>query len=215
MARTQAPDYEERREAIVQRAAELFAKTGFLGASVADLAEACDTSKSLIYHYYTSKEDILFAVMQSHLDQLTEDVSNVMALPGGASERLQTLVHRFMDHYVGAANRQKVLLNELDNLPELRQQEIVAKQRIIIDAVRDLLIEIKPELEADKPRARVQTMLLFGMINWTHTWFDPRGPVTADMVADMALDLILSGAKRRQSAGSARSRHVEDRFGRR
>ena len=60
MARTQAPDYEERRIAIIDKAAELFARRGFMGASVADLAAACQTSKSLIYHYFPSKEDILF-----------------------------------------------------------------------------------------------------------------------------------------------------------
>src|SRR5262249_11214860 len=54
MARKQAPDYEQRREAIVDAAAALFARRGFLGASVADLAEACGASKSLIYHYYPS-----------------------------------------------------------------------------------------------------------------------------------------------------------------
>ena len=50
MARTQAPDYEERRIAIVDKAAELFARRGFTGASLSDLAAACQTSKSLIYH---------------------------------------------------------------------------------------------------------------------------------------------------------------------
>ena len=70
MARTQAADYEERRTAIVEQAARLFAERGFLGASIADLAEACDSSKSLIYHYYASKEDILYDVMHSHVRAL-------------------------------------------------------------------------------------------------------------------------------------------------
>ncbi len=195
MARTQAADYEERRQAIVEQAARLFAKTGFLGASVADLAAACATSKSLIYHYYPSKEDILYAVMISHLDQLSEDVVAVMGMAATPAEQLQALVHRFMRHYVGAADRQKVLLNELDNLPPERRAEVVAKQRVIVDAVQDLLVALKPEFKTDRARARVQTMLLFGMINWTHTWFDPKGPVPADEVADMALALIAPGGQ--------------------
>ena len=73
MARTQAADYEERREAIVERAADLFASRGFLGASVSDIAKACKTSKSLLYHYYPSKEDVLYAVMLSHVDRLVDE----------------------------------------------------------------------------------------------------------------------------------------------
>jgi len=72
MARTQSADYAIRREAIVDRAAELFAERGFLGASIADLADALKTSKSLIYHYYDSKEDILFDVMHSHVKALLD-----------------------------------------------------------------------------------------------------------------------------------------------
>ena len=195
MARTQAADYEERREAIVEHAARLFAKTGFLGASVADLAAACETSKSLIYHYYPSKEDILYAVMISHLDQLSQDVAEVVAMGEGPEVRLKALVHRFMGHYVGAADRQKVLLNELDNLPAERRTEVVTKQRAIVKAVRDLMVGIEPELANDSARASVKTMLLFGMINWTHTWFDATGPISADEVADMALQYITGDAR--------------------
>ena len=192
MARTQAADYEQRREAIVDRAAQLFASMGFKGASVADLAEACEISKSLLYHYYPSKEDILYAVMASHIDQLVADVQEVMEEVTDAPARLSTLLHAFMAHYVDAADRQKVLLNELDNLPEANHAVIVRKQRTVVTAVQSLLVEIHPELRADPARARAQTMLLFGMINWTKTWFDPSGPLSADDIADMVLKHALA-----------------------
>jgi AcrR family transcriptional regulator len=190
MARTQAADYEQRREAIVEKAAELFARMGFRGASVADLAIACDTSKSLIYHYYPSKEDVLYAVMASHIDQLVEDVAEVMAQKAEPAAMLHALIHSFVRHYMGAADRQKVLLNELDNLPADKKAIIVHKQRTVIDAVQGLLSAVHPTLKDYPAHARVQTMLLFGMINWTKEWFDPKGPISADEVADMALHLI-------------------------
>ena len=186
MARTQSADYDQRREAIVERAAHLFAIAGFRGTSVSDLAKACDTSKSLLYHYYPSKEDVLYAVMSSHIDQLVQDVEEVMTRDEQPATLLNALLHAFMAHYVGATDRQKVLLNELDSLPPDRRRSIVAKQRLVIDAVQSLLTQLDPRL-ADPAQARVQTMLLFGMINWTHTWFDPKGPVSADEIADLAL----------------------------
>lgn len=189
MARTQAADYDQKRDLIVEKAAELFARFGFRGASVSDLAQACDTSKSLIYHYYSSKEDVLYAVMASHIDQLVEDAAAALAGGGSAREKLGRLIHAFMRHYVGAANRQKILLNDLDNLPDDKRKIIVEKQRVIIADVQSLLEAIDPALARDKTRARARTMLLFGTINWTHTWFDPAGPLSADEIADMALEL--------------------------
>ena len=198
MARTQAADYEQRREAIVEVAARVFAKTGFAGASVSDLAAACETSKSLIYHYYPSKEDVLYAVMASHIDQLVQDVEDVLSQDAEAPILLKAIVRAFMRHYVGAADRQKVLLNELGRLPPDKCAIIVNKQRRIIDAVQKLLVAIHPVLEKDSASARAHAMLLFGMINWTHTWFDSTGPISAEELADMALERILAPVKKRK-----------------
>lgn len=190
MARTQAPEYEERREKIVEKAADLIAELGFRGTTLGELAIACEYSKSLIYYYFSSKEEILYAVMASHVDVLVEDVSNVTALHRPPREALGMLIRTFMQHYVGAASRQKVLLNELNSLPEDKRAIVVAKQRRVIDAVQSLLVEIEPSLRGDEARARVKTMLLLGMINWTHTWFDHGGPVSSEDVADMVCELI-------------------------
>ena len=187
MARTQAADYEQRREAIVDRAAELFAERGFMGASIADIAAACNTSKSLIYYYFPAKEDILCAVMSSHIDQLIEDVEQATGGEEPVAEQFSKLVHAFLHHYAGASDRQKVLLNERAHLPEDSRALIVGKQRRIIDATQALVIALHPELADDRTKARVQTMLVFGMLNWTHTWYDPKGPVPIDELAEMII----------------------------
>lgn len=188
MARTQAADYEQRREAILNKAAELFAAVGFHGASIADLAKACQSSKSLVYHYYPSKEDILYAVMASHVDQLVEDVEEVTSRHEEPRELLRLLLHAFMRHYLGAADRQNVLLNEMANLPANYRSVIVRKQRQVIDAVQALLVQLHPTLAKDHTLARTHTMLVFGMINWTKTWFNPDGPISPEGLADIVFE---------------------------
>ena len=193
MARTQAADYDERKAAIVDAAALLYALRGFNGASVADLAERCRTSKSLIYHYYQSKEDILFDVMIGHVQALDEAAREIAAGAGDAAEKLRALAHAFMALYVGAADRHKVLLNELDNLDDARRAEIVKTQRGLIETVQALLVEIEPKVKKRNGESLAAAMLFFGTINWTHTWFDAKGPVSADAIADMAVDVVLGG----------------------
>ena len=193
MARTQAADYEQRRETIVEKAAALFAKQGFHRTSMSDLSAATTMSKSLLYHYYGSKEEMLYAVMLSHVDQLVGDVEGVMQLDLAPKAKLAALIHAFMVHYVGAVDRQKVLLNELESLPPDRRTVIVSKQRMIVDTLQGLLVEIFGKLESSAEE-RVRTMLIFGMINWTHTWFDPNGTVSPDRLADMVVDFTMSAA---------------------
>jgi len=189
MARPQSPDYDKRKEAILGAAAHLYARRGFQGASVADLAKMCRTSKSLIYHYFPSKDDILYATMATHLDALVEAAERATR-SGTAESKLRALTQAFMRLYVGAEDSHKVLLNELDNLPPARRAEVVAKQRKIIATVERLVRELCP----DRP-ALPLAMLFFGMINWTHTWFRPDGALDADELAEMAVDVMLNGVQ--------------------
>lgn len=193
MARTQAADYDRRREAIRVTAARLYAERGFLGASVAQIAAGCETSKSLIYHYYPSKEDILFDVVDSHVQALTEVAREAEESGGDAEARIRRLSRALMAAYEGAGDRQKVLLNDVANLPADRRAEIVEHQRELLDIVDRLLLAARPALADRRERRRAITMIYFGMLNWTHTWFDPAGRLAAETVADMATAMLLRG----------------------
>ncbi|WP_106639826.1 TetR/AcrR family transcriptional regulator [Allosphingosinicella vermicomposti] len=193
MARPQSPDYDKRREAIVATAAKLFARRGFQGASVADLAEACSTSKSLVYHYFPSKEDILFEVMSNHLEQLVTAADDAKLGAPTPRDKLHDIALAFMRLYVTAQAEHKVLLNELDNLPPVRRNEIVSQQRRIIAMVEEQIAEIRPDVSAAGTLTLPLTMLFFGMINWSHTWFRAEGPVSAEQLADLAVEIMLHG----------------------
>lgn len=189
MARTQAADYKDKRATIVETAARLFAAKGFASASLVDLARGCGISKSLIYHYYPSKEDILFAVMHGHLRALLDAARAVPA--GPPAPRFRALSVALMREYAGASARQKVLLNELDQLPPGRRGTIVAAQRELISLVEELVCELAPKLARSERFAAA--MLFFGMINWTHTWWKVGGVLGAEQLAGLAADTFLGG----------------------
>jgi AcrR family transcriptional regulator len=211
MARTQAADFEDRRAAIVEHAARLFAERGFLGASIADLALACETSKSLLYHYYASKEDILFDVMHSHVGALLDAAEEIAARRIAPPAKLRALTGAFMRLYIGAAGRQRVLLNELQRLPKDRRAIVVGIQRRLIDIVQGILVEIRPDLSGRAAIKRPAAMLYFGMINWTHTWLDPKGRANPAKIAELAADVFLKGIEGTDFAseifGKQRLRH--------
>lgn len=194
MARKQSPDYDRRKENIVAKASVLFAHRGFLGTSVSDLAAACSTSKALVYHYFGSKEDILYAVMSNHLDALLEAVEKVESLGSFTpAEKLRHLTHEFVALYVGAADFQKVLLNDLENLPPELNADIVKRQRRIVESVDAAIVGLTANQAADE--ITPMTMLYFGMINWAHTWYDPSGPMKPERLADLVVSLFLDGLR--------------------
>lgn len=190
MARPQAADYEHRKQEIVDKAADLFARHSFLGTSINDIAAACGFSKSLLYHYFKSKEELLAAVMHSHVDLLEGLLEKAEAKGSTPRETLRALLEMFMAEYAGAAAKQRVLLYELESLPGKERKIIVRKQRKIVDFTQSLIVALQPKLKKDAAKARATTMLLFGMINWTSNWYDPKGPVSPSQIADMAFAMV-------------------------
>ncbi len=193
MARTQSADYDKRLVLITDTAAELYAKRGFLGTSVAELSAACNMSKSLVYHYFPAKEDILFAVMWGHVSALVEVARGISAIDAPPEARLRRLSAALMAAYSQAQPAQKILLNELDNLPPDKRAMVVQAQREVLDTVDTILVALRPHLAAQPPQRRPIIMMFFGMLNWTHIWFNRNGPVSAQEIASLAADMWLGG----------------------
>ena len=189
MARPQAPDYAQRREAIMRIAAELYAKHGFHATAVSAITAACNTSKSLLYHYFPSKEDLLFEVMTSYVDTILEATQSTERADRSPEENLLALAKVMMAHYKGAHHYHKVLLYELDSLPTAQRSEIVGRQRRILDVVDRQLLRLGPT--KSKGERRAATMLFMGAMNWTHTWFDPAGELSSDALAATATKMLV------------------------
>src|ERR1700704_2639465 len=88
MARTRANDYDQKRLGILSRSAALFAAHGYTGTSITMIAEACGVSKALMYHYYSSKDAVLFDLLQDHLQNLVTVVEAAARSAGKPEEKL-------------------------------------------------------------------------------------------------------------------------------
>ncbi len=188
MPRPRAADYDEKRQALLDTAAALFAERGFARTSMGAIADACGASKAWIYHYYPSKESLLEDMLVAHVARLRE--AGTVALGAGASPeaQLRALLRAMMRIYARSGAKHIVLLSDLGVLPEGPQAQIVAAQREVVSLFGGLVGALAPEA----PRAAT-TMALLGMINFTYTWFDPDGPLDPEAYADLVADLFLRG----------------------
>ena len=195
MARTQARDYEQRRQRILDTAAQLFARNGFHNTAIADVAKECGISKSLLYHYFTSKEEILFAAMEDHVLLLRETGKGIVEGKGSAREKFQAITRAFLDIYKNAQARHAVLLGELKALDPKQQRRIVKTQREVVGIFNELIAEMMQGAAEARSLRTVLTMLFLGMINWTHTWYDPNGALKPADLADLAAAIFALGLR--------------------
>jgi len=87
----------DKRNRIVEAAAQVFAQKGYAGAAVADIAVKAQIGKGTIYAYFASKEDLFFAVFEWFKMQ-TEDAArvNIGVLGESAAQRLEALSDSLM-----------------------------------------------------------------------------------------------------------------------
>lgn len=193
MARSIAKDHGDKRRAILATAAKFFARNGFDRSSMNDLAKACGVSKALIYHYYDSKDALLYDIIDSHLGKVVSAVEDV-APQADAKAELRALVHAILTAYRHADAEHKVQLEALASLPVAQQKTLGDVQRRLVARVSAVVGRVAPESVADAPdRLRAVTMSLFGMLNWFYMWHRPGKGVTRSDYADLATDLLLGG----------------------
>jgi AcrR family transcriptional regulator len=196
MARTRASDFEEKQHGLLLTAANVFATQGMEKASMAQIAQEAGVSKSLLYHYYPSKDALIFEIIHSHLEILDKDLEEADDPGLPPEQRLQTLVMTVLDSYKGADDQHKVQLNAGPALSYDQKSEIVAIERRIVRHFSNALRDIHPHLETpERPLLMPVTMSLFGMMNWVYMWFKEGGPISREDYAKVATTLILEGVK--------------------
>lgn len=208
MARRRALDYDDKRNAILDRAAELFASHGYDGASIAMIAEACGVSKALLYHYYGDKAELLFDVIRNHLDELIQAVEEVARETASepAEARLAALSESLLEAYRDADAEHQVQINNLRLLPQEKQDALRALERRLVAVFAEAVAAAVPRLAATPALVKPVTMSLFGMLNWSYLWFRDGGALSRADYARLVTRLVVDGGEALPAAFPAAGR---------
>ena len=197
MARPIAKDHYAKRAAILKKAAGYFADHGYDRASVSQVAQACGISKSLIYHYYDSKDLLLFDILHSHLTLVHDAVATVSNHDEDPEAHLRHLVAELLMTYRGADAEHRLQLQSSTALSPKQQQDLAIIQRKIINIFANTIHSIAPDYLRGEPiLLRPITMSLFGILNWFYLWHQPGLGLTRSAYANMATDILLGGLER-------------------
>jgi len=194
MARTIAKDYEVKRQAILSTAASFFAKNGFDRSSMTKLAEACGVSKALIYHYYDSKDALLYDIVHTHLTDLLAVVQGVDLSSPDKHANLHALTRAILLAYRGSDEQHQVQAVAMAALPKAERDVLADLQKQMVALVSRALHEAAPAyFKANPNRLTPVTMSLFAMLNWFYMWHRPGKGTSREDYADLVADLVLNG----------------------
>ncbi|RJG02692.1 TetR/AcrR family transcriptional regulator [Noviherbaspirillum sedimenti] len=191
MTRTRAEDYDVKTQMILDKAAQLFAQVGYPAARMIDIAKECGVSKSMLYHYFPAKDDILLAMLSEHADGMISAVEEILGAKGKAEARFGMFINSYLHKSAHARRRHLVAVNDTKFLPKKMQKILVDRERKLLSLLARLMNELNPNLDVDlyKPYA----LLLIGMLNWIETWYKPGGKITDAELCERVSRLYLRG----------------------
>ena len=177
--------------------AELFEKRGYHDVSVQDLVDAVGLTKGAFYHHLSSKEELLFLILDEYMTYALERARLICAGDYTARWRVGLFVHDILDAVDRYQAHVTVFFQEYRWLREEDRRAIEAKRR----EFRALLRKVLDDGVADGSFRRdldvsVTSLALIGMASWSYRWYRREGRMTAAQIADHLLTLVLPGLER-------------------
>jgi len=183
----------QKTEEIHQVIARLFAYRGYHSTSMREIARELGMNQSSLYHYFASKQDILFTLMNDAMDDvlaILEEISSTDLLP---EDRLNRVLSFYTQYYAGDQERLILLINEMNSLNEEYRSILVGKQRRYVQLIKSILEELAAQDKIKQIDPAIATFAFFGMVHYTIKWYHKDGPVSLEQLANAFVEIFTKG----------------------
>jgi len=193
MART--PEARQKLREICRIAARVFYEKGYDGASMQDIAEAVGLTKAGLYHHVSSKDLLLFEIMNYGMDILDESVLAKVKDIADPREKLRQTIIGHIDLVVRARDMEiTVILHENRSLKGAMRKKINARKKAYIQYLEGLIARVQEQSGVSpKVSPHLAAFAVLGMINWLYQWYHVEGPVTQEEISSAYLDFFFRG----------------------
>ena len=197
---------------IVEAATELFAERGFAGTSLQDIATATGLTRPALYHYFSSKEDLLSRLVSASTEGPAADLRSIRRRDGSCTERLRAMAASIVALQAKNPARFRVLIKSEADLPEALAKTYDSGRRSVL---REYTAVIEEGIRTNEFRAvdpRTAALGIIGICNWVAWWHRP-GDEADDLrivaeLADMAVASVAS-TDARETDGSGVRRTIQ------
>jgi len=183
---------------VLEHAAQIFCEKGYEGASMRDLSRASGMSLAGLYHYFESKEELLYLIQKHTFRTIIENLRERLGTESDPEERVRVFVENHLEYFLANKEAMKVLTHEDETLKNGRGAEVRAIKREYYRICLDLLEDLK-RTKGLQFSGRLAVLSLFGMMNWFYTWHNPRVDANARSLADEMSGIFLYGVLPRKN----------------
>lgn len=173
--------------------ARLFAHKGYHSTSMREIARELGMNQSSLYHYFRSKEDILFKLMNDAMDSALATLEEICATDLQPQDKLKRILRFYTRYYAGDQERLILLINEQNALNDEHRRILVDKERRYVHLFKGVFEELEGyQLTKEIPHS-VAIFAFLGMVHYTIKWYHRDGTVDLDSLADIFVEIFTEG----------------------
>jgi TetR/AcrR family transcriptional regulator, cholesterol catabolism regulator len=186
------PRFDRQLGKILEHATEVFCEKGYEGSSMRDLSRATGMSLAGMYHYFGSKERLLYLIQKHTFSTILSRLRDRLSQSRDTQQGIRAFIENHLEYFLEHQQAMKVLSHEDEVLEGEYGREIARIKREYYQTCRELLDHYKKEkgLEFD---SRTAVLSLFGMMNWIYTWYNPRLDGKAARLAQDMSNIFFKG----------------------
>jgi AcrR family transcriptional regulator len=177
---------------IAKAAAKLFDEKSYLETSMEDISKAAKLSKGGIYHYFSSKNEILYFISTHFMGLLLKNLEQELKGVEDNFEKIQFIISRHIGFYTKYIAEAKTTLHEGHLLPPEYFKIIAEQERQYHQIVNKVLSDFLGK-QISKDQLKVLTFILFGTCNGIYYWYDPKGSMTPEELSKIISNILCKG----------------------
>lgn len=158
---------------ILTAATALFASRGFDATSVRNIAEKAGLSVPGMFHYFSSKEEILYEIMTIFMDNAYKKIMEIYNADIDPIEKLSEICEFYVEQYAGHKHQLTILISERKSLIPEHRQICINKERDYVKALKNLFKELTKRNLLKPMDNSILAFIFFGMVHWTYRWYNP------------------------------------------
>jgi AcrR family transcriptional regulator len=179
---------------IVAAAIRLFAEQGFDGTSVQEIVEEASVTKGALYHYFESKNDLLFEIYHTLISRQLAGLDRILGARLTPTETVRALITDLVESTAGYIDEVKVWVREMHKLDDQRMDAVRAERRRYHVAFRTVIEDAQRDgVFSTVASAGTVTFIVFGVINEMPLWYQAGGPKSPAEIAAEVSAFVLAG----------------------
>jgi AcrR family transcriptional regulator len=184
------------RERVLAAAVELFATNGFDGTSVQEIVERAQVTKGALYHYFTSKDDLLYEIYHTLLSVQLADLDHILTQRLPPAQTVRAIIFNLIETTAARAKEAAVFAREMHGLDDTHMSTIRADRRRYHETFRHLIERGQADgVFSPVASADTVTLMVFGMVNQLPTWYRPAGRKTTTQLATEVTEFVLAALR--------------------